>query len=700
MTASNKCPTALARRLAAAAAALLALMIFIPMSAFAAAPSVITDRESFIRAVSQAKDGDTIYVGDIDFSVTGVEGAYNRLERISIERGITVAAANGEAVFTRAAFNLEGVENDGRRLNVRFENIRFEGGADTAALTDSDWLIDPEVDQYESVNSRYAISFHGNTDAAFVGCSFSGYMHEGGGAMWGQYMEKGMCRLNIELESCVFSANASRGAGGAIYLDGSGRNITLTARDCRFEKNLSGFSDLALLGGGGGAIFAQNADLTLLDCEFEGNVANHIYDGGEMPAADSTNGGAIFAQDCGLTMTRCTVSGNRAGRGGGLYLGICDTLINGCEITSNRADPAVFNEAFSGPWANTGLAGAVYIFSETGTKTEFINTIITGNASSNCYGGVFQMQLPEPIGCGDIYFLMCDYTDNVAEREFTYPGNFPGYDVPDDVWSYPAFHALGSLITDDTFAADFPRGEAPTADNGYNLFAAPADYAGERPALPTDFVEQTLGERFDGYFGSFHVGSNCVKTASVSLDGKAETLNYARSVSSDAPSRLGLTFDGYRTEDGRRFDCEKPLIACELKLTSAWKLNALGIVLYIVLPALIILTLALSLLMHRGRKRMRPAAAAVATADAARDAAPAPVGEADTERIIAASPEAATLTPRELQVLRLMLKGKKHRETAEELYVSEITVKKEAASVYAKFGVKNRVELLAKMNGR
>lgn len=51
--------------------------------------------------------------------------------------------------------------------------------------------------------------------------------------------------------------------------------------------------------------------------------------------------------------------------------------------------------------------------------------------------------------------------------------------------------------------------------------------------------------------------------------------------------------------------------------------------------------------------------------------------------------------PREAEVLKMMLAGKTNREMAEELYISESTVKKHVNALYHKLGVKNRLGLMA-----
>ena len=59
------------------------------------------------------------------------------------------------------------------------------------------------------------------------------------------------------------------------------------------------------------------------------------------------------------------------------------------------------------------------------------------------------------------------------------------------------------------------------------------------------------------------------------------------------------------------------------------------------------------------------------------------------------TPATATLTAREKEVLAATLKGRRRADTAEELFLSESTVKKHLRSIYAKLGVKNKYELLS-----
>jgi len=55
------------------------------------------------------------------------------------------------------------------------------------------------------------------------------------------------------------------------------------------------------------------------------------------------------------------------------------------------------------------------------------------------------------------------------------------------------------------------------------------------------------------------------------------------------------------------------------------------------------------------------------------------------------------ITPREAQIIQLILSGKSNREIAVELNVSERTIKAHVSHIFSKFGVENRVNLLKKL---
>lgn len=67
---------------------------------------------------------------------------------------------------------------------------------------------------------------------------------------------------------------------------------------------------------------------------------------------------------------------------------------------------------------------------------------------------------------------------------------------------------------------------------------------------------------------------------------------------------------------------------------------------------------------------------------------------------LAAWPELELLSARERDVLDKILEDKKRKEIAEELFITENTVKKHTTSIFAKLGVVNRAELFEKINQR
>ncbi|NET35856.1 MAG: hypothetical protein F6K19_28155 [Cyanothece sp. SIO1E1] len=56
------------------------------------------------------------------------------------------------------------------------------------------------------------------------------------------------------------------------------------------------------------------------------------------------------------------------------------------------------------------------------------------------------------------------------------------------------------------------------------------------------------------------------------------------------------------------------------------------------------------------------------------------------------------LTPREIEILRLVAIGLRHQEIANQLFISLATVKRHIANAYGKLGVNHRTEAVARAN--
>ena len=72
-------------------------------------------------------------------------------------------------------------------------------------------------------------------------------------------------------------------------------------------------------------------------------------------------------------------------------------------------------------------------------------------------------------------------------------------------------------------------------------------------------------------------------------------------------------------------------------------------------------------------------------------------GEKDIEHILSCDEIVSRITEREKEVLIKLLANKQRKEIADELFVTESTIKKHTSSIYAKFDVTSRFELYAKL---
>lgn len=69
-------------------------------------------------------------------------------------------------------------------------------------------------------------------------------------------------------------------------------------------------------------------------------------------------------------------------------------------------------------------------------------------------------------------------------------------------------------------------------------------------------------------------------------------------------------------------------------------------------------------------------------------------GSINIDEIIRIWPQVAQLTPREIEVFQLLIQNKKRKDIAEELCVSENTVKKHTSNIFSKLNISNRTEII------
>ena len=670
-------------------------VLFVPVRAEV---ELITNQNDLLSAISNAREGDVLLVGHIDF--TAPTGIFNELMRVQLDKSLTIRSGleNEKAVFTNGSFLLRGSKVAGEQLQCTFQNIVFDGAVDTNALTAEDWErpYDESIQDYTCdvpLKAQYAVSFEGTVTAVFSGCVFQNYMYEYGGAIWcryGDYTDNPYyldlygdysgCTLDITVTDCQFIGNAAQYAGGAVYLDGNRDNVTFRAENCRFENNRCALEDF---GQGGGAIYAQYANLELTDCDLIGNQGNFDY-GMKVEDGDRTRGGAIQVSNGSLELIDCVIADNAASLGGGLCLTNTSAVLDGCVLTENRAVNAISSEQ-TGPMASVGLGGAMYVETEGAIAVSVYNSSIYQNRASNAYGGVYGFYNEDYAGLlsqgyGKFDFYFCSVADNICDTAYDYsdPNLWAWYSHPGDVWSIPYITASGCVLVEDSYWEAFPRQEEPTAENNYNyygsddtLFSEPDQYGhllSDRWQVPAEQAKLWLEDRYENLPEIFQVGSNNVLGQDQPIPPQ------------ELPTeQLPTVTEPEVTEQLPQNPAEQPK-----KPAFLWLLIPVG--------AAAIFAVVLLL---KKRKKSEP------VPEPKTPEQPTIVMTRYTpeqiDQILQTVPQTQRLTPRELEVFREMLMGKKQGEIGYELGISVPTVKDNARRIYDKFEVQNKNELFVKI---
>ncbi len=699
-------------------------------------PMLITTRNGFIQAIKEAEDGETIYVGDIDFNLQG-SGAVNDAARVAIEKSISVKNGKkegGHAQFTGGSVILSGGSVIGKKMNCTFEGIAFEGGIDTKNLTAEDWALAydgmGELISPVPLKAQYAAEFRGNVKAEFNDCTFSNYMYPSGGALnafYSEFSENKVNELDLVLNECAFTENAAKYAGGAIYLAGNKKNVKVTVSNCTFERNTSeygGYCD------GGGAVYGSDCILSFASSSFIDNSSDRVYVVTEdKPASQNLGcGGAINTSAADASFTDCVFAKNVAVKGGAISLWTgTSAIIDGCIFAYNRAEvPAPFTAEEN--ILTDGVGGAVYMNGK--PYVSFVNSSVYGNYAQTAYASVYNIYSEIPssdaeTNFGKVSFEMCTVANNTCGKkltDFSYYSqpNWKWFGYPGDFWSIPYIDVAGSLIADDTFAEDYPRCETPSEQNGYNYFAsygrAVTDgilpsaetndtgtlrhvYAagGENFRLPESFVHGIVRDRFIEVLGDFYVGSNYnseVKVVLVTNGGTiAESeMNYTYGTPLVLPTveKKWHTFDGWFTADGRKISDGSIVVSPSVEtLTLAAHFTNIfpyGTVIGASFGGIAFLGIAAAVVILLLKRRRQSPESILVAADAVL---------AEEQK---SAPDTSNLTDREKQVLDLLLQGKKRNEIGEILYISEATVKRHISSIYLELEVSSRSELFAKFH--
>ncbi len=753
--------------------------------------NLITTRSDFFNAISIANDGDTLLVGDIDFNLQAT-GDVNEGERILIDKSITIknGKTSGKAVFSGASFVLSGTKISASHTLFTFENIVFDEGLDTSALTVEDWIV-VSPSKYPA-KAQYAIECKGNTSATFIGCEFKNYMHDYGAAIRAYYADyslstdilnehgnNAMCELKLYLNNCDFNSNVALRDGGAIYIDACS-NVSLTATNCRFDKNKSGVNEYE---SGGGAIYLQDAISEFVDCTFTNNQANYLY-GSACSINDTQSGGAIYCGGNGkITLRKGTFAENKASCGGAIA--ICNTtkaFLEECIITENNAVPVSDNsDGNKGIGSNMGLGGAIY--TDGRVFVSINNSEICCNYAENALGSICNRYQAGISTNASITLYFCTIADNscrLAREDYLTHDNpaWIWHRYPGDVFDIPTVELFGCFIVDDMYDEDIPKHELPSEENDYNYFGSMTNaqqdgYILELPSghgyghvLPrntavvsTDLVKEKLGDK--NYYGTFTVGANrndvtfkffadaelidevtlesgvsptmpaieksghtlTTWTLSEDFDYQADRMfivgnatesvdiyavfvpnvytvtydfgeakeeveqTYGTEIVPPTPQeRNGYTFVGWFTsKDGKGDKVVSSTLYQTASNTTYFAYYEKDFPTFYVIVAIVggVLVIGMTILAGFAIYRRKHPHVVSVTVDNA---------SLPEQKEL---PDTSMLTPREKEVLELLLAGKQRNEIATTLYVSENTVKKQITSIYQKLGVSSRNELFA-----
>ncbi len=643
--------------------------------------ALITDYNALMSAINDADDGDTIFVGDIDFSPHSPDIA-NSYMTVGIKKSLNIKSGKqGGAVFANGGFLLSGSKVSGEKIQLVFENIVFDGKADSESISLSDFDYPSNGAYNAPLKAQRAFTFKGNAYLEFKDCVFKNYMHENGSVIevrYGDYTDNAFlmdkygdcsgCSLDISFDGCRIENNSSLYNGGAIYIDAD-NNVKLSAKNCVFVGNKSGDSENAR---GGGFINANGAVLEFTDCSFESNTANHLYKGATPPEMDMHGGGALLAEGCELTLTNCKLKSNRASMGGALSLTNTRADIDGCLFEENRAHAVAADPSgiiVVGPWSNMGQGGAVYVEGTSGDTVTLINCNIKNNSAETAYGGVYGYYTPNDTtdyGTYYIKMLLCSYEGNKCDIVYDYTDR--GLQLwithAGDMFTNPRLTMLGCYVVDESFEDEFHHNEKPTKENGFNYLAPTADTSVLKTAIPKDAAADIIGTRYDGKLAEVHIGSNYSSELYKAEETKPDE-SFVSTESSDTP-----------TQPKDRF-------------TKPYQIIIAFFIVLVSIAAIVIIAV------QKG-KQSKVKAPAPQAQQSQKQIVMTRYQDEDIDRFISLLPEAGTLTVRETEVLREMLKGKKQSEVAYYLGIEVSTVKDFYKKIYTKLDVQNKEALFIK----
>ncbi len=559
------------------------------------------------------------------------------------------------------------------------------------------------------------------------------------------------CSENVSLfaTNCQFDENKSgvneyESGGGAIYLQDAVSEFV----DCTFTNNQANY----LYGGdclndtqSGGAIYCGgNGEITVRKGTFAQNVASC---GGAIAICGTTK---AFLDECIITENNAIpVSdnsdgnkgiGSNKGLGGAIYTdGRVSVSVNNTEICCNYAENAlgaVCNRYM--PGISTNAFFTLYFCTIADNECRFAQTDYLENGNEQWLwfyypGDVFDIPTVELFGC----FIVDDtYEEDIPRHEFPTEENDYNYfgsmqNAMDDGYTLEQStgHGYGHVLPRNTAVVSTELVKEKLGEkNYYGTFTVGANRndvifkffvdemlirqetceSGASPTIPlyekTGYTLTTwsLADDFDYQADRTFIVGNATESVDLHAvflpntymvtyhfgEAKEEVVQtYGTELTPPTPQeRNGYTFVGWFTAENGKGD--KVVSGTLYQIASDTTYFAyyekvfpiLYVIISIVCGVLVIgMTILAGFVIYR-RKHPHIIHATI-------DGVPM---QASKEL-----PDTSMLSPREKEVLELLLQGKQRNEIATTLYISENTVKKNISSIYTKLNVSSRNELFA-----
>ncbi len=629
--------------------------------------------------------------------------------------------------------------------NATFVNCDFKNYMHNYGAAISAWYAD-----YSSTTDL--LDEHGNNAICKLklylnNCNFdSNVAIRDGGAI---YVDA--CSKNVSLfaTNCQFDENKSgvnehESGGGAIYLQDAVSEFV----DCTFTNNQANY----IYGGecllndtqSGGAIYCGgNAEITVLKGTFAQNVASC---GGAIAICGTTK---AFLDECIITENNAIpVSdnsdgnkgiGSNKGLGGAIYTdGRVSVSVNNTEICCNYAENAlgaVCNRYM--PGISTNAFFTLYFCTIADNECRFALTdyLEYGNPTWLWYrypGDVFDIPTVELFGC----FIVDDtYEEDIPrhespteENDYNYFGSMQNAKDDGYILEQPTGHGYGHVLPRNTAVVSTELVKEKLGEkNYYGTFTVGANRndvifkffvdemlihqetceSGASPTMPSfeksgyTLTTWSLADDFDYQADRTFIVGNATESVDLHAvfvpntymvtyhfgEAKEEVeQTYGTELTPPTPQeRNGYTFVGWFTAENGKGD---KVVSGTLFQTASdityFAYYEKDFPIFYVIISIVGGVLVIGMIILTGfaiYRRKHPHVIPV-TVDGAM--------QAPKEL-----PDTSMLSPREKEVLELLLQGKQRNEIATTLYISENTVKKNISSIYTKLNVSSRNELFA-----